>query len=344
MKRLLNTLYVLSPDRYLSLDGENIVISEASQTVARFPLHTIESICYFGHAGASPALMGKCAEMQISLYFFSPSGKFLAQSVGESKGNVLLRRTQYRIADQDSSSLQFAKWFIVGKIYNSRWVLERTMRDHPDQIDLQHFQTVSYLLYEMLSSLMDCTSPDILLGIEGKSAEQYFSCFNDMILRNKSDFYFNGRNRRPPRDNVNALLSFGYTMLQKDCASALSSVGLDPYVGFFHRDRPGRMSLALDLMEELRAVMVDRFVLYLINLGVINDKMFNKPVDEYGIKLTDQGRKLFLSEWQKRKQENIKHPFLQESIPWGLVPYVQAMLLARCLRGDSDAYPPFFWK
>lgn len=343
MKKLLNTLYISTPDYYLSLDGENIVVLLENETAARVTLHNLEAIVTCGYKGVSPALLGKCAESGISVCFLKPTGKFLARVSGEQRGNVFLRKTQYRISDNDEDSLMFAKSFITGKIYNSRWVIERAARDHSLRLDVDKLKNVSLEIKDSLTKVDTCNSSAELLGIEGETAVKYFSVFNDLILQQKEDFKFITRNRRPPLDNVNAMLSLSYTLLASMCAAALETVGLDPYVGFFHTDRPGRKSLALDLMEELRSVFADRFVLSLINKKIISPAMFEKA-ESGAVILTENGRKLFFTEWQKRKKEVITHPFLKEKVEWGMVPYTQALLLARTLRGDLDAYPPFMWK
>lgn len=232
---------------------------------------------------------------------------------------------------------------IVGKVFNSRWSIERTLRDHAYRVDAEKLKMVSNVLYDTLPKIDTVSGLDILRGIEGKAAEQYFSVFNDMILNQKDDFAFTTRNRRPPLDNINAILSFAYTILAGDCANALSSVGLDPYVGFMHGDRPGRTSLALDLMEELRPIVADRFVLTLINTKAIQASHFEKQKDG-AVLLNEDGRKVFFGAWQNHKKETLTHPYLKEKIEWGLVPYIQALLLARTIRGDMDEYPPFLWK
>lgn len=343
MIKLLNTLYVMTEDCYLTLDGENIVIQDGEKTLGRFPLHTLENIICFTYKGASPALMGACAERNIGMSFFSPRGRFLARVVGKEYGNVLLRKEQYRISDDESRSIAYARNMIVGKVFNCRWSIERTLRDHAHRVDAKKLKNVSNALYDTLPKIDGTPTLNELRGIEGKAAEQYFSVFNDMILNQKDDFEFTKRNRRPPLDNINAILSFAYTVLAGDCANALSSVGLDSYVGFMHGDRPGRMSLALDLMEELRPVLADRFILTLINTKAIQAVHFERQKDQ-AVLLNDDGRKIFFNAWQKRKRETIKHPYLKEKIEWGLVPYAQALLLARTIRGDLDEYPPFFWK
>lgn len=343
MKHLLNTLYVLTPESYLSLDGETVVISQEKKEVYRQPLHTLEGICCFSYAGASPALMGACAKKGVDLSFFSPHGRFLARTVGEERGNVLLRMKQHQIAADETQSCLYARGFILGKVYNSRWVLERATRDHPQRVPVERLKTISAQLAGTLPAIHDCTDLGQLRGLEGEAAQRYFDGFGSLILQQQEDFAFTGRSRRPPLDNINALLSFAYTLLARDCTSALDSVGLDPYVGFMHRARPGRSSLALDLMEELRSVYADRFVLSCVNQRILTAKHLTRQ-ESGAVFLNDDGRKVFLKEWQKRKQEQIKHPFLEEKIPWGLVPYVQALLLARTLRGDMEEYPPFFWK
>lgn len=343
MRKLLNTLYVMTESCYLTLEGENIVILNGGNTLGRFPLHTLENIVSFTYKGASPALMGACAERNIGMSFFSPRGAFLARAVGKEYGNVLLRKEQYRISDQEDRSIVYAKNMIVGKIFNCRWSIERTLRDHAYRVDAEKLRGISHVLYETMPKIDTVTGLDELRGMEGKAAEQYFSVLNDMILNQKEDFTFITRNRRPPLDNINAILSFAYTVLAGECANALSSVGLDPYVGFMHGDRPGRTSLALDMMEELRPVLADRFILTLINTKAIQATHFQKQKD-HAVLLTDDGRKVFFNAWQNHKKEMITHPYLKEKMEWGLVPYVQALLLARTIRGDIEEYPPFLWK
>ncbi len=343
MKRLLNTLYVLSDDIYLSLDGENVVASRDKQATARYPLHTLQNIVTFSYPGASPALMGACAQRQIGLAFCTPGGRFLARVSGEGNGNVLLRRTQYRAADDPAQYCQISRVMIFGKLFNARWSIERTRRDHALRVDGEKLTAASQQLYGLLSQVKEITSPEELRGLEGVGASAYFGVFNEMILGDQETFSFHGRSRRPPLDAVNAMLSFAYSLLAHDCASALESVGLDSYVGFLHRDRPGRASLALDLMEELRPCMADRFVLTLINSRHIKPSDF-LYMESGAVLLTDDGRKAFLKHWQEKKKEMLTHPYLGEKLPWGMIPYIQALLLARHLRGDLDAYPPFLWK
>ena len=343
MKHLLNTLYILSEDIYLSLDGENVVASRDKQTVARYPLHTLQNMITFSYAGASPALMGACAQRQIGLAFCTPRGRFLARVCGEESGNVLLRRTQYRVADDPGQCCQISRTMIFGKLFNARWSIERTRRDHGLRVDGEKLAAASQQIYGLLTQVKEVTSPEELRGLEGVGASAYFGVFNEMILGDQETFSFRGRSRRPPLDAVNAMLSFTYSLLAHDCASALESVGLDSYVGFLHRDRPGRASLALDLMEELRPCMADRFVLTLINNRQIKAADF-QYMESGAVLLTEDGRKAFLKSWQEKKKETLTHPYLGEKLPWGMIPYIQALLLARYLRGDLDAYPPFLWK
>lgn len=343
MKKLLNTLYVTSEQSYLSLNGENIVISEEGKELGRVPLHNLEGIVSFGYRGTSPALMGACAERNISLCYLNPQGKFLARVTGKIKGNVVLRDRQYRSSIDDAESLEIAKNCIFGKVYNCRWVLERAIRDHSMQIDVEKVRDASLKLKKSLELIRASENKEQLRGYEGEAASVYFGVFDQLILQQKKEFRFEGRNKRPPQDNVNALLSFVYTLLTNMIASALETVGVDPYVGYLHTERPGRVSLALDLIEELRPVLADRFVISLINKRIVNAKSFKKQ-ENGAVLMTDDLRKAVLTEWQNKKKETLTHPFLKEKVEWGMVPFVQAMLLARYLRGDLDGYPPFLWK
>lgn len=343
MKKLLNSLFVTTENCYLSLENQNVIISKNKEKIAQFPLHTLESIISFSFSGASPSLMGECAKRKINLCFMDHNGKFLARVCGESYGNVYLRKNQYKISENQKESCIIARNMILAKVYNCKQVINRVIRDNKLRIDEAKLKAVSNHLSEYFPSIRNTVTLDTLRGIEGECAQQYFSIFNDFILNQKESFSFNSRSRRPPLDKVNALLSFGYSLLASECASALESVGLDSYIGFMHADRPGRKSLALDLMEELRPHVIDKFILSLINLKVVNDKHFI-TLDSGAVYLNDDGRKIFISNYQKRKQEMINHPYLNEKIEWGLVPYSQALLLARYLREDLDEYPPFMWK
>lgn len=343
MKKLLNTLYVTSENSYLALDGENIVVLDMEREVGRVPLHNLEGIVSFGYRGTSPALMGACADRNVSLCYLTPQGKFLARVTGKIKGNVILREQQYQSFLDEKQSLEIARNCIFGKIHNARWILERATRDHGMQIDVEEVKAASAYLKKSLVYVQNCQSKEQLRGFEGEAAKVYFSVFNELILQQKKDFNFQGRNRRPPLDNVNAVLSFVYTLLTNTYTSALETVGLDSYVGYFHTERPGRVSLSLDLMEELRPVFAERFVLSLINKKMISKKNFKKK-ENGAVLMDDTARKTVLTEWQNKKRETLTHPFLKEKVEWGMVPYVQAMLLARYLRGDLDGYPPFLWK
>jgi len=343
MKKLLNTLFVTTPDTYLSLDGENVVIKKDGEVLKRYPLHNLEGVCTFGYSGVSPALMGSCAERHIALTFMTANGRFLARVIGEDRGNVILRKEQYRISDDEARSTLLGRNFIFGKVYNSKWILERATRDYPLRLDVERIRRITSSLTETLKLVRQVQSLDVLRGVEGTAATQYFSVLNDLILQQKEQFMFQGRSRRPPLDKVNALLSFVYTLLTHEVSWALEAVGLDAYVGFMHRDRPGRASLALDMMEELRGVYADRLVLSLINKKMVTSSGFHRK-ENGAVLMDDATRKLVLKAWQEKKQEKITHPYLKENISWGLVPYAQALLLARYIRGDLDEYPPFLWK
>lgn len=343
MKKLLNTLYVTSENSYLGLDGENVVVYDDKKEIGRVPLHNLEGIVCFGYRGTSPALMGGCAERNVSLCYLSPQGKFLARVTGKTKGNVLLREQQYMSCKDEKISLEIAKNCIIGKVYNARWVLERAKRDHSMQIDVERVKKASETLKENLKLIQEAKTKDQLRGYEGESASIYFGVFDELILQQKKDFQFHGRSKRPPQDNVNAMLSFTYTLLTNQMTSALEAVGIDPYVGCLHTERPGRASLALDMIEELRAVYADRFVLSLINKKIVTNKNFSRK-ENGAVLMDDELRKKLLTEWQNKKKETITHPFLKEKVEWGMIPYVQAMLLARYLRGDLDGYPVFLWK
>ena len=343
MKQLLNTLFVMTEDAYLALENDNVAVHQEDVILAKIPLRSIESILCFSYKGASPSLMGRCGEMGVSMSFYSPRGHYYCSIMGEKNRNVLLRREQFRRADNEMDALPVAKSFIIGKIFNAKWVLERTKRDHALQVNVERISQQSNRLTQRLPEIRQCDSMDALRGLEGMAAKEYFYAFDDLILRNKDNFFFEGRTRRPPLDRMNALLSFIYSVLTNNCCAALQGVGLDPYVGFMHVDRPGRASLALDLVEEFRPVIADRFALTLVNTGAIQMKDFEER-ENGSVFLSETGRKAVLGAWQRKKAEQIVHPYLQEKISWGLVPYVQALLLARFLRGDIDAYPPFMWK
>ena len=337
MRKLLNTLYVTTPEAYLSKDGLNVVITVKQEEVFRIPIINIEGIVTFGYIGASPGLMKLCVDNNVSLTFLSPQGKFIARVQGPTRGNVLLRTEQCRLSENKDFALHISKLFIGGKIQNYRNILRRYERDYGSNDDIAAAVQALEVRKRDLNRVQDLNQ---LRGIEGDAASVYFDVFPYLILNQKSDFPFNGRNRRPPKDAVNAMLSFVYTLIANDVAAALETVGLDPYVGFLHALRPGRTSLALDVMEELRAYLGDRLVLSLINRRQVSAKDFLFQGDESVI-MTDSCRKVVLTAWQARKKEMIVHPYLNEKIPIGLLPYVQSILLARYLRGDLDDYPVF---
>lgn len=343
MRQLLNMLFVTKPDVYMGLDGENIVIREESNVIARYPLHNLEGVVSFSNLGISPALMEKCIDKNVSICFLTPTGRFRARVIGQTKGNVLLRKRQFRMADHEEKCLEISRNFILGKVYNEKWQLERYIRQYPMRLNIDDMKKSSSNLSGFMLEIEKSNSLEQLRGYEGSAQVTYFEVFDNMILNQKEDFFFHGRSKRPPEDRVNSLLSFAYTLLSNDIAAALETVGLDSYVGFMHQDRPGRASLANDLIEELRAPIADRFVLSLINRKQLQTDDFEIN-ENNSVYIKDIARRTFISEWQKKKQETLTHPFLDEKISWGLVPYAQALLLARYLRGDLDQYPPFFWK
>lgn len=343
MRKLLNTLFITTADAFISRDGENVVVKIENKEHFRIPIHNIEGIVSMGFMGASPSLMSLCSERNVALSFVSTGGYFLGRVTGPVSGNVLLRRKQYRVADNPETSLRISKLFIAAKITNSRTILQRAMRDNSQVINTKTLEDAITKMTFKQKQVLITDSKEVLRGYEGESAMIYFSVFDSLILHKKEDFKMEGRSRRPPTDNVNAMLSFVYTLLMHEIRAALESVGLDPCVGFFHVDRPGRQSLALDMMEEFRSYLADRLVLTLINRKQVSKNGFIKQ-PAGGIIMDDPTRKEVITAWQKRKQEEIIHPFLEERIPIGLLPYSQALLMARYLRGDLDNYPVFINK
>lgn len=344
MKKLLNTVYVTTENAALRKDGENLVAEVDGEEKARVPLHMLSAVVVFGPILLSPALMASCAGSGICIALLDRNGRFQARIEGPVSGNVLLRRAQYRASDKPED---IVRSLVVGKVSNQRAVLMRALRDYGAEMD-DHIRQAVTATVERLAQIMrrvELAGEDVdrLRGSEGEAANLYFSVFDHLIRAPDPEMRWTGRSRRPPLDPVNALLSFLYTLLTHDCRSACESVGLDPAVGFLHRDRPGRPSLALDLMEELRPVLVDRLALSLINRRQLRARDFSRS-DSGAVLLTDDSRRTVLSAWQERKREERQHPFLEEKAPLGLVPYLQAQLLARHLRGDLDAYPPWFWK
>lgn len=343
MKRHLNTLFVTTQGAYLSKEGETVLVSVEQEKRLQLPIHTLGGIVCFGRVMCSPFLMGFCAENGVGMSFLTENGRFLARVQGPVSGNVLLRREQYRRADDPAFSAKMTRSILTGKIANSRTVLQRAVRDHGDKIARPALEQAITEMSERLKRLDRIDSLDALRGVEGETARGYFAVFDHLITCQKDGFFFKGRNRRPPLDNVNCLLSFLYTLLMHDVRSALEGVGLDPAVGYLHRDRPGRPGLALDLMEEFRPFFADRLALSLINLGQITAKGF-RASETGAVTMKDDTRKEVLVAYQKRKQDEITHPFLGEKVSIGILFHVQALLLARLLRGDLDGYPPFIWR
>lgn len=342
MRQLLNTLFVTTQGSYLSREGETVLVRADGEKRLQVPIHTLGGIVCFGQVSCSPPLMGFCAERQVAVSFLTENGKFLARVQGPASGNVLLRREQYRRADDQRHCASLAQAFVLAKVANCKIVLQRGRRDHPGNATAE-IDSALTALSRVLAELRQPQELDVVRGREGDAARLYFSVFGHLITAQKDRFFFYQRSRRPPLDNVNALLSFLYTLLVHDTAAALETVGLDSAVGYLHRDRPGRPGLALDLMEEFRAFLVDRLVLSVINRQQVSAEGF-RTSESGGVAMSDDTRKAVLIAWQKRKQEEIQHPFLGEKVPVGLLPYVQALLLARYLRGDLDGYPPFIWR
>ena len=344
MRQHLNTLFVTLEGAWLSKDGEAVEVRHERQTKLRVPLHNLESIVAFGwDITASSQLMAACAENGITLSFCSPHGKFLAAATGFPSGNVLLRREQFRRADDLVACAAIARNIVAAKIANCRASILRATRDRPEHDSAATLQRGAHWLGHRLETALREQSLDTLRGIEGDSAAAYFDLFPLLLTSHDPAITMCGRSRRPPMDPVNALLSFLYSLLAHDCRSALAATGLDPAVGFLHRDRPGRPSLALDLMEEFRPVLADRLALALVNRRQLDMTDFDQR-ENGAVTLREESRKKVLVAWQERKREELLHPFLQEKVSWGLLPHLQARLLARHLRGDLDAYPAFLWK
>ena len=343
MKKLLNTLFVTTQGAYLFKEGETVVVKIEDDVRLQAPIHTLGGIVCFGQVSCSPFLMGFCAENNVTITFLTAYGHFLANVYGQTSGNVLLRREQYRKADDAVFSANLARVFITGKVANCRTVLKRLTRDHSEKVPLDSLEKAGRNLTYSLDQLQRESGLDVLRGIEGDSAHTYFGVFDHLIVAQKDDFKFQERSRRPPLDEVNCLLSFLYTLLTHDMRSALETVGLDPQVGYLHRDRPGRPGLALDMIEEMRPFLADRLALSLINREQVKKKGFSRS-ESGAVLMDDETRKEVLVAYQNRKQEEILHPFLKENMPIGLLFYVQALLFARYLRGDLDGYPVFIWK
>jgi CRISPR-associated protein Cas1 len=343
MKQLLNTLYITTQGAYLAKDGETVLVRVEDETRLRVPIRTLGSVVCFGRVGCSPALMGLCAENGVALAFLTENGRFIARVEGPVSGNVLLRREQYRRAENDDQTAAIARSVVIAKVANCRTVLLRGAREKPDGPGFADLEAAALRLLRLTEALQKPLALDTVRGHEGDAARVYFEVFDHLIVESKDAFFFRGRSRRPPLDNMNALLSFLYTLVTHDVAAALEGVGLDPAVGYLHVDRPGRPSLALDLVEELRPVLADRLGLSLVNRRQVRAEGFRRT-ESGAVEMDDGTRKEVLVGYQKRKQEEVMHPFLKERVAFGIVPHVQAMLLARYLRGDLDGYPSFLWR
>jgi CRISP-associated protein Cas1 len=343
MKRHGNTLYVTTQGAYLGKDGTNVVVRVKKEKKLSVPIHNLDSVVCFGNVGCSPFLMGLCGQEDVSLSFHTERGRFLARVLGPQSGNVLLRRAQHEKTRCPQTSADFARWVVAAKVANGRRVLQRALRDHGEKIQKEPLEAAGKRMAGILRRLEDPAPLEQVRGLEGEAANNYFGAFDHMIVGDKESFFFHERTRRPPRDNMNALLSFIYALLTGDVRSACESAGLDPQMGFLHADRSGRPSLALDLVEELRPVVADRLALSLVNRRQVSATGFETQ-EAGGVRMDDKTRRTVLVAYQKRKDEEISHPYLGEKMTLGLVPMIQARLLARWLRGDLDAYPPFFWK
>jgi CRISP-associated protein Cas1 len=344
MKHHLNTLYVMTQGSYLAKEGECVLVRVEGEDKARIPIHTLGGVVCFGQVSCSPYLLGHCAEHNVAVSFLTESGRFLAQVRGPVSGNVLLRREQYRWADNPEASARMARYILMGKLANSRNVLLRAARDHGAGGRGEGLRNASDRLDRCLARIQNPgLTLDELRGIEGEAGAVYFGVFDALVTSKDEAFRFEGRSRRPPLDPVNCLLSFLYTLLLHDIRAALECVGLDPAVGFLHRDRPGRPGLALDILEEFRAVIADRLALSMINLGQVKPKGF-RVLESGAVLMEDDTRKDVILAYQKRKQEEVEHPFLKEKMRAGLLWHAQALLLARYIRGDLDGYPAYIRK
>lgn len=340
MKKLLNTLYVSDENAYLSCDGDTVVCKSEGKPELKLPLLNLESICCFSYIGCSPALMGKCVERGVALSFFTPGGKFLARVSGRSQGNVYTRVRQNEVFSQNALAL--VRNTVAVKLSNTRQFVERSLRDHPENEAADKLFSLSQTLKRQIDAVYECTDIDVARGIEGSCANAYFESFNALIRNKNEAFIMHGRSKHPPFDAVNALLSFLYAMMTNDLVSALESVGLDSCMGFYHTLRPGRASLACDLVEEVRCI-AERVALTLINLKILNEKDFDRQLGG-AVYLNDDGRKKVLAKWQEKKREEFKYPVLNQKVQYGLLPFIQANLLAKYVRGEIDEYPPFIMR
>ncbi|MCP3168991.1 type I-C CRISPR-associated endonuclease Cas1c [Myxococcus qinghaiensis] len=339
MTTALNTLFITVDGTRLNKEGERVVVTIQDEKKAEVPLRHLRSVVCLARAWMTPELLESCVEAGIHVSFFGMTGRFLARVEGLPGGNVLLRRTQFRAADDGARTLAIARAMVVGKLGNARQFLLHARRDAAEERK-GALEEAARRLSGHLRAVERAEDLEQVRGLEGIAARDYFEAFPDLLKGDARRFVFDGRNRRPPRDPLNALLSFGYALLAQDCAGALAGVGLDPAVGFLHEDRPGRLSLALDLMEELRAPVVDRLVFSLVNRGQLKPEDF-KTEAAGAVMLKDDARKTFLVAYQGAKQVEVQHVFLGQQTSWGLVPHLQALLLARALRGELDGYPPF---
>lgn len=342
MKKLLNTLYVLTPNSYLFVKGETVAIHVGGEEKVRIPAHTLDAILCMGNTTVSTPFIQFCGERGIALSFYSEYGRFYGRVNGPVHGNILLRRRQFAALEDPLSRLYLARGFLLGKLVSAKEVLLRSRREQDDEAAREQLTDAAQRIADIAGQMLEAQTVDTLRGLEGVAASAYFGAFPDMLKTKDPAMRFDGRNRRPPDDPVNAVLSFLYTLLKNDVQSALEGVGLDPAGGFLHALRPGRPALALDLMEELRAPLCDRMALALINRGQITAESFERLTAPVWLK--ERARKTILAAWQKRKQEEIHHPFLNEKIPIGLIPFCQAQILARVIRGEMDEYPPFHWR
>jgi CRISPR-associated protein Cas1 len=340
MRQLMNTLYVLTPECYLSKEGERIRIIRNREELASYPINILESIVCFTYTSPSPKIIELCSEHGISISIMSPSGRFISSIDGPVKGNVLLRREQFRCADNEEFCLGLSKNIIWAKIYNCASLLKRGLKDHKDTVNCNIIEDSICRLKKSLDVIEEIKSMNQLRGVEGDAAKLYFLAFDELILKNRETFFIANRNRRPPRDPMNSLLSFFYSVLTNEVRSSLQAVGLDPYVGFMHTDRPGRPSLALDIVEELRSSEVDRFLLKVVNLGQTGPGDFSET-DGGGCFLNDPGRKKLIGLWHNERRSTVMHGYIQERVEHGLVPHVQSILLSRYIRGELDGYPPY---
>jgi len=338
--KLGNTLYILSSETNVTKDGTGLVIRKNKEEIGRFPIHLIDNVVSFTYSKIDARAMKLCSDSNVPISFMSPSGRFISSLSGPIQGNVLLRMAQFRAADNENECVKISRSIVIGKISNCRNVVRRCIRDHPGTDENGDLSKISDNLNNDLNSLITAEGLGTIRGIEGDAAKTYFRALDHMILKNKDDFFLRKRSRRPPKDKMNALLSLSYTILMNDVISAVTAAGLDPFVGFMHTGRPGKPSLALDMMEELRSPVADRFVLNLVNLGQVGAEDFDEDEGD-GTVLNECGRRLFIKEWQERKQNEICHKHLGERIKLGLIPHVQSQLLAQYLRGDLNGYQPY---